>query len=80
MTRKEAQEREDSRSKVYSRKGSCQIVTANETDWIVRFSSVIEGASNQEDWSASMVANPVQELELLPGWETELFPGDCRVW
>jgi hypothetical protein len=36
------------------------------------FVSVTEGAANQEDWSAVVVADPVHVVELLPVWETEI--------
>jgi len=40
---------------------------------------VIHVATNQEDWSVAMVADPEWEAEPLPMWETELLPGDIGV-
>jgi len=37
---------------------------------------VTKGATSQEDWSAVVVADPVQETELLPVWEIEMRPDD----
>jgi hypothetical protein len=36
------------------------------------FFPVTEGATNQVDWSAVVVADPVWETELLPVWETKI--------
>jgi hypothetical protein len=44
------------------------------------FTVVIEGAANQADWRAVVVADPVWEKELLLGWEIELLPGDYGGW
>jgi hypothetical protein len=65
--RQEAQKREASRSNVSSQEEPCHTTG---------FVSVTEGATNQEDWSAVVVADPVQEAELLPVWETEILPDD----
>jgi hypothetical protein len=48
----------------------------SQEDWRAGFASVTEGAASQEDWSAVVVADPVQETELLPVWETEVHPDD----
>jgi hypothetical protein len=37
---------------------------------------VIEGVASQEDWSAIVVVDPVQETELLPVWETKICQND----
>jgi hypothetical protein len=63
----DAQKREASRSKVSSKKGPCH--TAG-------LASVSEGATNQVDWRAVVVANPVWEAEPLPVWEIDILPGD----
>jgi hypothetical protein len=65
--RQEAQKWEASRSSMSSQEGPCHTTG---------FVSVTEGAANQEDWSAAVVADPVQEAKLLPVWETEIHPDD----
>jgi hypothetical protein len=55
---------------VSSKKGPCHTTG---------FASVTEGATNQVDWRAVVVADPVWEAEPLPVWETELLPGDTGV-
>jgi hypothetical protein len=44
----------------------------SQDEWRVGFSLVIEGTSNQADWRAVVVADPIQEIEL--------FLGNCGVW
>jgi hypothetical protein len=85
--RQEAQKREASRSCMSSQEDPCLFnrscfVTeeaTNQEDWRAGFASVTEGATSQEDWSAVVVADPVQETELLPVWETEVHP-DVGGW
>jgi hypothetical protein len=43
------------------------------------FVLVTEVATNQEDWSAAVVADPEWEAEPLPVWETKILPGDIGV-
>jgi hypothetical protein len=66
MARQDAQKQEASRSRVSSKMGSCHTTG---------FASVTEGATNQVDWRAVVVADPVWETELLP----EILPGDIGV-
>jgi hypothetical protein len=69
---------EDAASQEDWRVGFSSVIegAASEVDWTAGFASVIEGAANQEDWSAVVVAELVQETELLPVWETEVHPDD----
>jgi hypothetical protein len=44
-----------------------------------RFISMTEVATNQEDWSAVVVADPEWQAKPLPMWETEVLLGDIGV-
>jgi hypothetical protein len=68
--RQEAQKQEASRSSMSSKEEPCHTTT---------FTSVIEGATNQVDWSVAMVVDQVWEAKPLPVWEIELLPGDIGV-
>jgi hypothetical protein len=67
MAKQDTQKREASRSRVSSKKGPCHIP---------ELASMTEGAANQEDWSAALVADPVQEAMLLTVWETKILQDD----
>jgi hypothetical protein len=67
MARQDSWEWETYSNRVSSREGSCQKT---------RISSLIEGASNQEDWRSIMVVDTMHGIEILLGWEKKILTND----
>jgi hypothetical protein len=71
--RQEAQEWDASRGSMSSKEEPCH------TTGLALVTEVIEEESNQVDWRAVVVADPVWKAESLSVWETELLPSDIGV-